>query len=129
MLLDMGVENRRLYTADITRTLPVNGEFTPLQRKIYELVLRRPEGGHRRGPAGRRVPRLPRGRERGPRCTASTRGACSPVSAEEALELGVQAVPRYTLHGISHMLGLDVHDCAAARSEVYVKGELEPGMC
>ena len=34
---------------------------------------------------------------------------------------------RYTLHGTSHMLGLDVHDCAAARNEVYREGALAAG--
>ncbi|MFF1778989.1 M24 family metallopeptidase, partial [Streptomyces virginiae] len=43
------------------------------------------------------------------------------------LELGLQR--RWTLHGTGHMLGMDVHDCAAARREAYVDGTLEPGMC
>ncbi|HEY7046854.1 MAG TPA: M24 family metallopeptidase, partial [Jatrophihabitantaceae bacterium] len=34
---------------------------------------------------------------------------------------------RYTLHGTSHMLGIDVHDCALAREETYRKGTLAPG--
>ncbi|MDR1999199.1 MAG: M24 family metallopeptidase, partial [Frankiaceae bacterium] len=34
---------------------------------------------------------------------------------------------RFTLHGVSHMLGIDVHDCAAARDEVYRNGPLGPG--
>jgi Xaa-Pro aminopeptidase len=35
---------------------------------------------------------------------------------------------RYSLHGVSHMLGLDVHDCAKAREENYKYGKLEAGM-
>ncbi len=46
---------------------------------------------------------------------------------ERVLELGLQR--RWTLHGTGHMLGMDVHDCAAARAETYVDGTLEPGMC
>ncbi len=42
------------------------------------------------------------------------------------LELGLQR--RWTLHGTGHMLGMDVHDCAAARVETYVDGTLEAGM-
>jgi Xaa-Pro aminopeptidase len=42
------------------------------------------------------------------------------------LELGLQR--RWTLHGTGHMLGMDVHDCAAARVESYVDGVLEAGM-
>ena len=38
VLLDMGVEGHNLYTADVTRTLPVDGTFTPLQRELYDLV-------------------------------------------------------------------------------------------
>lgn len=38
LLADMGVENHHLYTADVTRTLPVSGRFTPAQRRIYEIV-------------------------------------------------------------------------------------------
>ena len=45
---------------------------------------------------------------------------------ERVLELGLQR--RWTLHGTGHMLGMDVHDCAAARTETYVDGTLEPGM-
>ena len=45
VLLDMGVEGRHLYTADVTRTLPVDGRFTPVQRDLYELVLAAQEAG------------------------------------------------------------------------------------
>src|SRR3712207_9546104 len=36
--MDMGVEGRHFYTADVTRTLPVSGTFTPLQRQVYDIV-------------------------------------------------------------------------------------------
>jgi Xaa-Pro aminopeptidase len=51
-----------------------------------------------------------------------------PMSAEEALLEENQFHKRYTLHTVSHMLGLDVHDCASARPERYKHGTLEPGM-
>ncbi|WP_328523976.1 aminopeptidase P family protein [Kribbella sp. NBC_00359] len=126
MLLDMGVENRRLYTADITRTLPVNGEFTPRQRDLYQLVL----DGQNAGIAAVRP---------GAAFRAAHEAAMEvivhgldamdllPVSAEEALDPESRLYQRYTLHGVSHMLGLDVHDCASARDEDYRKGELETG--
>ena len=38
VLCDMGVEGTNLYTADVTRTIPVSGTFTPLQRDLYTLV-------------------------------------------------------------------------------------------
>src|SRR5690606_16678415 len=39
LLLDAGVEGHHLYTADITRTVPIGGRFSPEQREIYTLVL------------------------------------------------------------------------------------------
>src|ERR1019366_5500054 len=38
LLLDAGVEGRDLYTADVTRTIPISGRFSPEQREIYALV-------------------------------------------------------------------------------------------
>ena len=51
-----------------------------------------------------------------------------PVSAEEALSPDSRVYMRWTLHGTSHMLGLDVHDCAAADPGSYADGVLEEGM-
>ena len=48
--------------------------------------------------------------------------------AEVALAEPHQFYKRYTLHNVSHMLGLDVHDCAQARQEAYKLGALKPGM-
>ena len=45
LLLDAGVETDTLYTADVTRTLPIGGEFDELQRKIYEAVFDAQEAG------------------------------------------------------------------------------------
>ena len=45
VLLDMGVEGHNLYTADVTRTLPVNGTFSPVQRELYDLVLAAQQAG------------------------------------------------------------------------------------
>nr|MBA3398690.1 M24 family metallopeptidase [Acidimicrobiia bacterium] len=52
-----------------------------------------------------------------------------PVSAEESLdrEQGEQH-RRWMVHGTSHHLGIDVHDCAQARREMYLDAELAPGM-
>src|ERR1700722_7617056 len=50
-----------------------------------------------------------------------------PCSVEEALDPAHRFHTRYTLHGTSHMLGLDVHDCANARND-YREGDLVPGM-
>ena len=45
LLMDMGVEAPSLYTADVTRVLPVAGTFTPLQREVYEIVYRAQQAG------------------------------------------------------------------------------------
>jgi Xaa-Pro aminopeptidase len=49
------------------------------------------------------------------------------VPAEEALDPENKIYTRYTLHSTSHMLGLDVHDCASARPESYAKGTVDTG--
>src|SRR5678810_1246111 len=48
--------------------------------------------------------------------------------AAQALSDQNQFYKRYSLHNVSHMLGLDVHDCAQARAETYKFGRLVPGM-
>ena len=48
--------------------------------------------------------------------------------AAQALADQNQFYKRYSLHNVSHMLGLDVHDCAQARAETYKFGQLKPGM-
>jgi Xaa-Pro aminopeptidase len=127
VLLDMGVENRSLYTADVTRTLPVDGTFTADQRHLYELVLAAQEAGMaavRPGAAYNEFHLAAMG--------VLARGLSDmgilPVSPEEALESDSGLYRRWTLHGTGHMLGLDVHDCAAARRENYNDGKLETGM-
>jgi Xaa-Pro aminopeptidase len=50
------------------------------------------------------------------------------MPAAEALKDEHQFYKRYSLHNVSHMLGLDVHDCAQARQEVYKFGKLKAGM-
>lgn len=126
MLLDMGVENRNLYTADITRTLPVNGEFTPRQRELYQLVLDSQNAG-----IAALKPGVPFRSGHNAAMEVIVRGLEAmellPVSAEEALDPNSGIYQRYTLHGVSHMLGIDVHDCAAARNEKYNKGNVEAG--
>lgn len=125
LLLDAGVECDYLYTADVTRTMPINGTFSPTQRRIYELVLKAQLAGIAAVKPGAKF--------------SEPHEAAMRVIAEGLYELGILEVEpevalrrdmqlhrRYTLHGTSHMLGLDVHDCANARNEAYI-GELQPG--
>lgn len=127
VLLDMGVEGRNLYTADVTRTLPVDGRWTPTQRDLYELVLRAQDAGIEACRPG-----LPFAGIHDASMTVLAHGLADlgllPVSAEEALDPESKVYSRWTLHGTSHMLGLDVHDCGQASPEAYKQATLEPGM-
>lgn len=133
VLVDAGVEVDSLYTADITRTLPVNGRFTPPQRRVYEAVLEACEAAlataSRVGPGGERA------RFRDLHAAAMEVIAARledwgvlPVTAAESLLPQGQHHRRWMVHGTSHHLGLDVHDCAQARRELYLDAVLEPGM-
>ncbi|ONK16129.1 aminopeptidase P family protein [Streptomyces sp. MP131-18] len=127
LLLDMGVETRSLYTADITRTVPPGGRFTETQRQVHDLV----EAAHRAGMA-----RVGPGRRYSDFHFAAmeviARGlhdwGLLPVSVDEALSPAGQQHRRYLVCGIGHHLGLDVHDCASADYEAYQGATLETGM-
>ncbi|MGW1427719.1 aminopeptidase P family protein [Streptomyces sp. NPDC001108] len=127
LLLDAGVETNDLYTADVTRTLPINGTFTPLQRKIYDAVYEAQEAGIAAVKPGADYRDFHDAAQRVLTEKLVEWGLLGDLSVEKVLELGLQR--RWTLHGTGHMLGMDVHDCAAARTETYVNGTLEPGVC
>lgn len=126
VLLDAGVEDEEWYTADITRTLPIGGVFTQIQAEIYEIVLKAQTaaiaqikpGAHYSEPHQAAMKVL-------------TEGLVDlnilKCSVDEALLDEHQFFRRYSLHGTSHMLGLDVHDCSAASQSVYIDGRLMPG--
>lgn len=128
LLMDAGVEVNSLYTADITRTMPISGRFTPAQRRVYEVVLAAQSAGIEACRAGNAF--------------TDPHKAAIAVLAEFFEELGMLPGTaaesldpdtggfhrRWMVHGTSHHLGLDVHDCAQARSELYRDGSLEPGM-
>ena len=126
LLLDAGVEGDELYTADVTRTLPVSGRFTPDQRRLYDLVHRAQQAAIAEVRPGAAFLAPHRAAMRVLAEGLEELGILT-VSAGAALAEDVQAHRRYTLHGTSHMLGLDVHDCAHARDEEYRGGALRPG--
>ena len=129
ILLDMGVELDSLYTADVTRTLPVNGRFTEPQRRVYDAVLAAQTAGIAAARAGATFHEV---HDAAIRVIAEHLHAWGllPVSVEESLDprRGGQH-RRWMVHGTSHHLGIDVHDCAHARNESYRMGTLRPGMC
>jgi len=131
LLADMGVEADELYTADVTRTMPVDGTWNPNQLKVYRAV----EEAQRAGIEEVRV---------GADFMAAHRAAMwvladhlhswgiLPVTADVSCDPdedrpGAGLHRRYTLHSTSHMLGIDVHDCALAREELYKSGPLQAG--
>ncbi|PVG81142.1 Xaa-Pro aminopeptidase [Nocardioides gansuensis] len=127
VLLDMGVEGRNLYTADVTRTLPVDGKFTPLQRDLYDLVYTAQQAG-----IDAVRPGAPFLAAHNAAMEVLAHGledlGLLPVPATEALDPESKVYARWTLHGTSHMLGMDVHDCGRASVDVYPKGDLAEGM-
>lgn len=98
-LVDMGAEYHG-YTADVTRTFPVDGHFTDEQRQIYQLVYDAQEAGFKACQPGNPF--------------NSTAVATEKVVADGLLKLGIIKSPgdyrKYFMHGTSHYLGLDVHD-------------------
>ena len=128
ILIDAGVEVDSLYTADITRTIPVGGTFTEVQRRVYEAVRAAADAAFAAAKPGAKFSEL----------NAAAWNVIAhrieewgflPVSAEESLDpTSGHHHRRYMVHGTSHHLGLDVHDCAQARRELYAGGTLEPGM-
>lgn len=127
ILCDMGVENRNLYTADVTRTMPVSGSFTPLQRDLYTLVFDAQEAAL--AALGPGTPFLA-GHDAAMVVLAHGLADLGllPVAAEEALDPASKVYARWTLHGVSHMLGMDVHDCGRAAPESYRDGTLAEDM-
>jgi Xaa-Pro aminopeptidase len=127
LLLDAGIELNSLYTADITRTLPISGTFTDDQRRVYDAVYAAQQAGIAAARPGARF--------------SDVHKAAIAVIAEHLHDWGLLPVSvaetlreeggqhrRWMVHGTSHHLGIDVHDCAQARVESYREGVLQPGM-
>jgi Xaa-Pro aminopeptidase len=127
LLLDAGVELDTLYTADITRTLPVNGRFSDQQRRVYQAVLAAQEAGIAAAKPGAKFSDVHRAAVTVIAQRLEEWGIL-PISAQESLEDTGGLHRRWMVHGTSHHLGMDVHDCAQARLERYREGVLEPGM-
>jgi Xaa-Pro aminopeptidase len=110
LLMDMGAEYHG-YTADVTRTIPVDGSFSPEEKLIYELVLKAQLTGISLALAGNDF--------------HDPHHAATEVIAKGLVELGLISDPSevrgYFAHGTSHYLGLEVHDPGNY-------GKLKPGM-
>lgn len=127
LLLDAGVELDSFYTADITRTFPINGKFSPAQRSLYMLVYEAQKAGFAAIRPGVNFLEINRACHMVLAQGLADMGVLT-ISAEESMDPEVGLHKRWTLHGVSHMLGLDVHDCAQARKDQYTDATLEAGM-
>lgn len=124
LLIDAGAE-WDYYTADVTRTWPVSGKFTPEQRAVYDIVLRAQQAGIAASQPGAPFDGVHK---------ASLR-----VIVEGLVELGIlegdidtliddEAYRPFFMHGTSHWLGMDVHDVGRYR-DGDESVALRPGMC
>jgi Xaa-Pro aminopeptidase len=99
VVMDIGAEYQG-YSADITRTIPVDGVFSQPQREIYELVLKAQEESIKEFKLGA-SPMVPSQK-------------ATDIISEGLIKLGIlknkEDVRRYYMHGLSHHIGLDVHD-------------------
>jgi len=116
LLVDAACEYS-MYAADITRTVPVNGHFTARQREIYDIVLGAQQAAIDAFVAGK--------------STINDRDRQDPNSLDTAAynyinthgkDLHGQPLGKYWLHGLGHMVGIDVHDPAE------YPAVLKPGM-
>ena len=108
VVIDVGAEWGQ-YTADVTRTIPVSGKFTPRQKAIYDLVLATQQAAFeavRPGVTLRELDRLAR----------------NYLRDHSGSVCGMQTCDAYFVHGLSHWLGLDVHDVGDYSTP------LQPGM-
>jgi Xaa-Pro aminopeptidase len=108
VVIDAGAEYR-YYTADVTRTFPVSGEFSPRQREIYELVLGAQTAVIDSIRPGRTVFELEMIARR--YMQKHSKDMCGSATCD-----------RYFMHGLSHWLGMNVHDVGSYRTP------LKPGM-
>ncbi len=96
VVVDAGAEWGQ-YTADVTRTFPVNGKFTPRQKAIYDLVLATQQTAFDSTRPGATVAQL-------------NRIAREYLRAHSGTLCGAQSCDGYFIHGLGHWLGMDVHD-------------------
>ena len=113
MLMDVGAEYQH-YTADVTRTFPVNGKFSPVQAEIYQIVYDAQEAAAKAAKPGALISDVNR--------------AATEVIKDGLLKVGLitdrnsSQYRIWFMHGTSHWLGMNVHDVGNYGAR------LEPGM-
>ncbi len=124
LLVDCGAEYN-YYSGDITRTYPVSGRYSPVQKRVYEKILK----------AQKQLCSMVKPGEPFHNLQKFCVEAMTQILVEEgALQGSVeeniksQAYAKYYMHGVSHLLGLDTHDAGV----LHVRGEsrpMEAGWC
>jgi len=132
LLIDFGVEYAN-YTSDCTRTIPVNGKFSPRQKDVYEAVLRVMKAATLLMITGKTINQL------NPEVDALVTKELIALGLlkqedvdkeDKSLERDRRLCFKYFMHGNSHFMGLDVHD-VGTRDTIFVPGMVlscEPGI-
>ncbi|HEU0198380.1 MAG TPA: Xaa-Pro aminopeptidase [Nevskiaceae bacterium] len=123
VLIDAGGEYRG-YTADITRTFPVNGRFSAAQRELYELVLTAQREAIREMRVGVASSKP---HETAVRVLAEGMAALGLLEGDVSEILETESYRRFYMHGTGHWLGLDVHDVGRYRVDGKPR-RFQPGM-
>ncbi|MDA9850701.1 aminopeptidase P N-terminal domain-containing protein [Flavobacteriaceae bacterium] len=117
ILMDLGAEYRG-YTADVTRTIPANGKFSPEQKEIYDLVYESQEAAIKKAVIGNTFNDI---------YLESIE-----IISDGLIKLGIIAdakdAGKYYPHGVSHHIGLDVHDPGSRTLEKNMVITVEPGI-
>lgn len=120
LLLDLGARIDG-YNSDITRTYPANGKFTERQKAVYDIVLA----------ANRKIVET----AKPGMTTKELNKVCQDVLSEGLIKLGLIKEPveisKYYMHGVSHHLGIDVHDVTVDFNKKLRPGAVisdEPGL-
>jgi len=118
VLMDLGAEYHG-YSADVTRTVPANGKFTPEQKAVYDLVYKAQEAGIKAAVIGN--------------TTRTTDAIAKAIVHQGLIDLGIakdeEDAKQYFPHGTSHHIGLDVHDANLRGSfESNMVITVEPGI-
>ena len=124
LLTDAGCENE-MYAADITRTIPVSGEYSKEQKEIYELVLEVQKNAINSIKPGQTFEGLQsdaiKGLTKGLKKLGLLKGRVDQLIKSEAYK-------DFYMHGIGHWLGMDVHDVGSYMDQKGKSRKFENGM-
>ncbi|MEZ5987779.1 MAG: aminopeptidase P N-terminal domain-containing protein [Planctomycetota bacterium] len=125
LLIDAAAEYGH-YSADITRTFPVRGRFSPAQRAVYEAVLRCQKKCVEAIKPGNTVQKITELSQR-----EITKGLLQLGLLKKgtlAAHMKKRSFAKYYMHGLGHWLGMDVHDCGPYQNPDASWIGLKPGM-